>query len=159
MMQPPFTLLPSTSSSGMCSWPRLRTARGSTPHTARVLACACDCPNRSLCCCEPTGQSTGCEVWACLDSSDAQQEQWKQQGGPHAERGALGGKPIPRTQSVEESGRSSATLGTASAEEWLQQAAREGGNDGDSPASRLQYQLMQGVLRCTHSAEAAVQNL
>ncbi|CAK0786325.1 hypothetical protein CVIRNUC_009538 [Coccomyxa viridis] len=77
-------------------------------------------------------------------SSNALQEQWKQQGFPQAERGALGGKPIPRTLSVEESGRSSATLGTASAEEWLQQAARDGENDGDSPASRLQYQLMQG---------------
>ena len=60
---------------------------------------------------------------------------------------------------MEESGRSSATLGTASAEEWLQQAAREGENDGDSPASRLQYQLMQGALHCKHPAEAAVQML
>ena len=71
------------------------------------------------------------------------QEQWKQQGIAWAER-AAGSKPIPRTLSVGESGRSSATLGTSSFEEWLQQAARESENDGDSPASRLQLQLMQG---------------
>ena len=56
---------------------------------------------------------------------------------------------IPRTLSVGESGRSSATLGTSSAEEWLQQAAGESDNDGDSPASRLRYQLMQG--KCSTS--------
>ena len=70
-----------------------------------------------------------------------------------------GRKPIPRTLSVEESGRSSATLGTASAEEWLQQAAQEVEKDGDSPASRLQYQLIQGALPCKHPAKVAVQTL
>ena len=116
-----------------------------------MLRCALDRLNRSLCRCVCCGLSTACEVWACFEFIYSQQEQWKQQGFPQAERGALGGKPIPRTLSVEESGRSSATLGTASAEEWLQQAAREGENDGDSPASRLQYQLMQGAVQCTAS--------
>jgi hypothetical protein len=50
---------------------------------------------------------------------------------------------------VGESGRSSATLGTSSVEEWLQQAARESENDGDSPASRLQFQLIQGESVCS----------
>ena len=72
-----------------------------------------------------------------------EQEQWKQLGAAQAER-ALGIRAIPRTLSVGESGRSSATLGTSSAEEWLQQAAGESDNDGDSPASMLRYQLMEG---------------
>ena len=72
-----------------------------------------------------------------------QPEQWKQASTTQAER-TLGIRAIPRTLSVGESGRSSATLGTSSVEEWLQWAARGSDNDGDSPASRLQYQLMQG---------------
>ena len=119
---------------------------------------ACKRIYRSFCRCECSDKSTTRQILACLDPSDAQQEQWKQQGGPQAER-ALGRKPIPRTLSVEESGRSSATLGTASAEEWLQQAAQEVEKDGDSPASRLQYQLIQGALPCKHPAKVAVQTL
>ncbi len=88
-------------------------------------------------------------VWLILVS--VRQEQWKQQGAAQAER-AVGSKSIPRTLSVGESGRSSATLGTSSVEEWLQQAARQSEDNGDSPASRLQFQLMQGgALFFTHA--------
>lgn len=88
--------------------------------------------------------STSIYTRVCLTSAlECVQEQWKQPGTAQAER-ALGIRAIPRTLSVGESGRSSATLGTSSVEEWLQQAAGESDNDGDSPASMLRYQLMQG---------------
>ena len=56
------------------------------------------------------------------------------------QKGTLGA-PLMRTLSVEESGRSSASLGTGLASDWRARLVGDSEDDGDSPASLLRFSL------------------
>lgn len=51
------------------------------------------------------------------------------------------GAPLARTLSVEESARSSASLGTGLAGEWRTRLLGDSEDDGDSPASLLRFSM------------------
>lgn len=54
---------------------------------------------------------------------------------------AYGGQQLARTVSLEESARSSASLGTGLANDWRARLLGDSEDDGDSPASLLRYSL------------------
>lgn len=60
--------------------------------------------------------------------------------------GQVFGAPLSRTLSAEESGRSSASLGTGVACNWRGPLLADSENDGDSPASLLRFTLPSGML-------------
>ncbi len=51
------------------------------------------------------------------------------------------GAPLARTLSIEESGRSSASLGTGLASDWRARLVGDSEDDGDSPASLLRFSM------------------